>query len=130
MIMPTIKFHQDLRVYQKSFDTAMEIYQLSKIFPAEERYSLTDQIRRSSRSVSANISEALGKRKYEKSLFQNLQTPKARQEKLRPGFNLQEVVSILMKNNLKFKQSIQPNNRDGSEYDESVTNLVYIFINK
>jgi len=100
--MPTIKFHQDLRVYQKSFDTAMEIYQLSKIFPAEERYSLTDQIRRSSRSVSANISEALGKRKYEKSLFQNLQTPKARQEKLRPGFNLQEVVSILMKNNLKF----------------------------
>lgn len=128
--MPTIKFHQDLRVYQKSFDTAMEIYQLSKIFPAEERYSLTDQIRRSSRSVSANISEALGKRKYEKSLFQNLQTPKARQEKLRPGFNLQEVVSILMKNNLKFKQSIQPNNRDGSEYDESVTNLVYIFINK
>lgn len=72
MIMPTIKFHQDLRVYQKSFDTAMEIYQLSKIFPAEERYSLTDQIRRSSRSVSANISEAWGKRKYEKSFISKL----------------------------------------------------------
>lgn len=62
MIMPTIKFHQDLRVYQKSFDTAMEIYKLSKIFPTEERDSLTDQIRRSSRSVSANISKAWGKK--------------------------------------------------------------------
>ncbi len=72
MIMPTIKFHQDLQVYQKSFDTAMEIYQLSKIFPKEERYSLTDQIRRSSRSVSANISEAWGKRKYEKSFIAKL----------------------------------------------------------
>lgn len=72
MIMPTIKFHQDLQVYQKSFDTAMEIYQLSKIFPKEERYSLTDQIRRSSRSVSANISEAWGKRKYEKSFTAKL----------------------------------------------------------
>ncbi|MBL7881920.1 MAG: four helix bundle protein [Chryseobacterium gambrini] len=70
--MPTIKFHQDLQVYQKSFDTAMEIYQLSKIFPKEERYSLTDQIRRSSRSVSANISEAWGKRKYEKSFIAKL----------------------------------------------------------
>ena len=70
--MPTIIFHQDLRVYQKSFDTAMEIYQLSKIFPKEERYSLTDQIRRSSRSVSANISEAWGKRKYEKSFIAKL----------------------------------------------------------
>lgn len=72
MIMPTIKFHQDLQVYQKSFDTAMEIYQLSKIFPKEELYSLTDQIRRSSRSVSANISEAWGKRKYEKSFIAKL----------------------------------------------------------
>lgn len=72
MIMPTIKFHQDLWVYQKSFDTAMEIYQLSKIFPKEERYSLTDQIRRSSRSVSANVSEAWGKRKYEKSFIAKL----------------------------------------------------------
>jgi len=56
--MPTIKFHQDLKVYQKSFETAMEIYEISKIFPKEELYSLTDQIRRSSRSVSAIISEA------------------------------------------------------------------------
>jgi len=67
-----IKFHQDLKVYQKSFDAAMEIYELSKTLPKEERYSLTDQIRRSSRSVSANISEAWGKRKYEKSFVAKL----------------------------------------------------------
>jgi four helix bundle protein len=79
----------------------MEIYQLSKIFPAEERDSLTDQIRRSSRSVSANISGVWGKRKYENLLFQNLQILKARQEKLRPGCNLQEVVSILNEEQFK-----------------------------
>lgn len=50
----------------------MEIYQLSEIFPTEERYSLTDQIRRSSRSVSANISGVWGKRKYEESFVSKL----------------------------------------------------------
>lgn len=70
--MSTIKFHQDLKVYQKSFETAMMIFELSKLFPKEELYSLTDQIRRSSRSVSANISEAWGKRKYEKSFIAKL----------------------------------------------------------
>lgn len=70
--MSTIKFHQDLKVYQQAFDAAMEIYELSKIFPKEEIYSLTDQIRRSSRSVSANISEAWGKRKYERSFIAKL----------------------------------------------------------
>jgi four helix bundle protein len=70
--MSTIKFHQDLKVYQKSFEVAMEIYWISKTFPKEEIYSLTDQIRRSSRSVSANISEAWGKRKYEKSFIAKL----------------------------------------------------------
>ena len=70
--MSIIKFHQDLKVYQKSFDAAMEIYELSKALPHDERYSLTDQIRRSSRSVSANISEAWGKRKYEKSFVAKL----------------------------------------------------------
>lgn len=50
----------------------MEIYEFSKNLPKEERFSLTDQIRRSSRSVSANISEAWGKRKYEKSFVAKL----------------------------------------------------------
>jgi len=70
--MSIIKFHQDLKVFQKSVDVAMIIYELSKSFPKEELYSLTDQIRRSSRSVSANISEAWGKRKYEKSFVAKL----------------------------------------------------------
>lgn len=70
--MSTIKFHQDLKVFQISFDGAMQIFELSKGFPKEEAYSLTDQIRRSSRSVSANISEAWGRRKYEKSFVAKL----------------------------------------------------------
>jgi len=70
--MSTIRFHQDLKVYQQSFETAQLIYELSKFFPKEELYSLTDQIRRSSRSVTANISEAWGKRKYEKSFIAKL----------------------------------------------------------
>jgi len=69
--MPTVKFHQDLKVFQQSFEIAMQIYTLSKSFP-KELYSLTDQIRRPSRSVSANISEAWGKRKYEKSFIAKL----------------------------------------------------------
>jgi four helix bundle protein len=55
---------KELLAFQKSFQLAMDIFQLSKSFPKEEKYSLTDQIRRSSRSVSANIAEAYRKRRY------------------------------------------------------------------
>jgi four helix bundle protein len=57
--------HQQLDVYKKAFEAAMEIFRTSKSFPREETYSLTDQIRRSSRSVCANIAEAWRKRRYE-----------------------------------------------------------------
>ncbi|MGC4128650.1 MAG: four helix bundle protein [Bergeyella sp.] len=70
--MSAIKFHKDLRVYQSAFNTAMEIFVVSKTFPKEERYSLTDQIRRSSRSVCANITEAWRKRRYPKSFVAKL----------------------------------------------------------
>lgn len=56
---------KDLRVYQKAYTLAMEIFSLSKKWPAEEKYSLTDQIRRSSRSVCTNLREAWAKRRYE-----------------------------------------------------------------
>lgn len=56
---------RDLTVYKKAFKLAMEIYKLTKEFPPEEKYSLTDQIRRSSRSVCTNIGEAYRKRQYE-----------------------------------------------------------------
>lgn len=55
-----------LVAYQKAFENAMAIFELSKVFPKEELYSLTDQIRRSSRSVNANIAEAYRKRRYPK----------------------------------------------------------------
>jgi four helix bundle protein len=66
----TAKRVQDLEVYRLAFDTAMEIYEISKSFPPEERYSLTDQIRRSSRSICANLAEGWRKRKY-KAVFVN-----------------------------------------------------------
>lgn len=56
---------KDLTVYKKAFDMAMKIYHISKSFPKEETYSLTDQIRRSSRSVASCIAEAYRKRQYE-----------------------------------------------------------------
>ena len=55
---------KDLRVYQKAYALAMEIFRLSKKWPSEEKFSLTDQIRRSSRSVCANLREAWAKRRY------------------------------------------------------------------
>jgi four helix bundle protein len=55
---------RDLKVYQKAYKLAMEIFNLTKNFPFEERFSLTDQIRRSSRSVPANIAEGYRKRQY------------------------------------------------------------------
>ena len=56
---------RDLTVYKKAFSLAMEIFNISKSFPKEETYSLTDQIRRSSRSVCSSIAEAYRKRRYE-----------------------------------------------------------------
>ena len=70
--MAKIATHKDLRVYQASFQAAMAIYQLSKSFPSEEKFSLTDQIRRSSRSVCANLSEAFRKRRYPKNFVSKL----------------------------------------------------------
>lgn len=59
-----LRKHQDLLVYKKALEASMRTFDLSKSFPKEETYSLTDQIRRSSRSVSANIAEAWRKRLY------------------------------------------------------------------
>ncbi len=61
---------RELEVYRLAFDAAMEIFQISKSFPVEEKYSLTDQIRRSSRSVCTNLAEGWRKRRY-KAVFMN-----------------------------------------------------------
>jgi len=67
-----IRTHGDMDVYKSAFKAAMKIFNLSKSFPKEETYSLTDQIRRSSRSICANIAEAFRKRRYEKSFISKL----------------------------------------------------------
>jgi four helix bundle protein len=70
--MSNYRGFRDLIVYQKSYKLAMEIFEIINSFPKEEKYSLVDQIKRSSRSVPANISEAWVKRKYPKSFVSKL----------------------------------------------------------
>ena len=70
--MEKITRHEELKVYILAYNSAMEIFELSKTFPKTETYSLTDQIRRSSRSVCANIAEAFYRRKYPKSFIARL----------------------------------------------------------
>jgi four helix bundle protein len=67
-----VKTYKDLRVYNLAFDAAMEIFHATKGFPVEEKYSLVDQMRRSSRSVCANIVEAWRKRRYQKAFILRL----------------------------------------------------------
>lgn len=62
----------DLKVYQLAYKLAMEVFQISKNFPTEEKYSLTDQVRRSSRSIPTNIAEAFRKRQYPKHFVSKL----------------------------------------------------------
>jgi four helix bundle protein len=70
--MEKIKTHKELKVYALSFEAGMQIFNTTKSFPKEEMFSLTDQIRRSSRSVSGNIAEAFRKRRYPKSFIAKL----------------------------------------------------------
>ncbi|MBD2482586.1 four helix bundle protein [Planktothrix sp. FACHB-1365] len=72
-----IRTPEDLEVYQLSFQGAMQIFKASQRFPIEERYSLTDQIRRSSRSVCANLAEAWRKRRYEAAFIAKLNDSEA-----------------------------------------------------
>lgn len=72
MVADKIRTYKELRVYNLAFDTAMEIFHVTKEFPSEEKYSLVDQMRRSSRSVCANIVEAWRKRRYRKAFILKL----------------------------------------------------------
>ena len=67
-----IKSVRDLKIYTIAFELAMEIFKLTLNFPREEKYSLTDQIRRSSRSVPVNIREGFAKRRYENVFIRHL----------------------------------------------------------
>ena len=70
--MANIRSYRELRVYQAAFDVAIEIFELTKSFPPEEKCSLVDQIRRSSRAVCSNLAEAWRKRKYEAAFVSKL----------------------------------------------------------
>ena len=69
---PYVKSYRDLVVYQKARELAVEVFETTKSFPREEMYSLTDQIRRSSRSIGAQIAEAWAKRRYPKHFLSKL----------------------------------------------------------
>ncbi len=77
--MAFVKGFRDLEVYMQSRQLAREIFELTKKFPKEEMYSLTDQVRRSSRSVGGQIAEAWGKRRYEKHFVSKLSDAEAEQ---------------------------------------------------
>ncbi len=70
--MSRIESFKDLIVYQKAYKLAMIIFEITKNFPKEEKYSLTDQIRRSSRSVTSNMAESWAKRRYERVFINKL----------------------------------------------------------
>ncbi len=75
--MGSIRHFRELDVYQLAMKTSMILFELSKAFPLEERYSLTDQVRRSSRSVCANIAEAWRKRRYPNAFVSKLSDAEA-----------------------------------------------------
>src|SRR5713101_1045381 len=81
--MEHISSYKELRVYQKAINAAMRIFELTKHFPIEERYSLTDQIRRASRSVCANIGEAWRKRRYQAHFVSKLSDSETEAEETR-----------------------------------------------
>jgi len=75
--MKILRSHKELDVYQLAFRTSMELFRISKAFPKDEIFALTSQIRRSSRSVSANLAEAFRKRRYEKAFVAKLSDSEA-----------------------------------------------------
>lgn len=94
--MSNIRNYRELRVYQNAFESAMMIFELTKSFPAEEKYSMVDQMRRSSRSVCANLGEAWRKRRYRLILSVNFPIARAKRKKPEFGSNSLYPVSILI----------------------------------
>jgi four helix bundle protein len=85
---------RDLIVYKKAFQLAMEIFEMTKTFPKEEKFSLIDQIRRSSRSVCANIAEGYRKRRYVAHFVSKATDSDMKMQKRRFGWNLALPVDI------------------------------------
>ena len=75
--MPKIRRHYELEVFRRAADAAMRVFELTQNFPREELYSLTDQVRRSSRSVCANVAEGWRKRRYPAAFIHKLSDAEA-----------------------------------------------------
>ena len=97
-----IKTVHDLEVYEISFELAMEIFRLTRKFPKEEKYSLSDQIVRSSRSVPVNIREGFAKRNYEKIFIRQLITAIGSSEETRCWLKFSSECGYITKKEFKY----------------------------
>lgn len=113
--MADIRSYRELRVYQAAMDAAMRIFELSKRFPVEERYSLTDQVRRCSRSVCSNIGEAWRKRRYAAAFVSKLSDSETEAEETR--------VWIEIARRCKYLTPEEPQELDDT-YDRILSQLV------
>lgn len=95
-----IENFRELRVYEAAMNAALEIFNISKSFPSEEKYSLTDQIRRSSRSVCANIGEAWRKRRYIAAFIAKISDAETEACETKSGWNLHLNVITFKKINI------------------------------
>ena len=119
--MQNIRNYKELRVYQAAMDAAMKIFELSKRFPTEEKYSLTDQMRRSSRSVCTNIGEAWRKRRYPAHFVSKMSDSEGEAEETRVWIEFAERCHYLTSDEAK--------ELDGT-YDRILSQLVNMIFNK
>ena len=99
--MPRISTYKELDVYQMAMESAMRIFALTKTFPVEERFSMVDQIRRSSRSVCANIAEAWRKRRYRSHFISKLSDAESEAEETRVWLEFAERCGYIGKTEAK-----------------------------
>jgi four helix bundle protein len=92
--------YNDLIVYQKGYKLAMDIFEVTKRFPAEDKFSLTDQIRRSSRSVCVNFVESYRRRRYKAHFLSNLNDAETENAETRYGLIFQKIANILLRRNM------------------------------
>jgi four helix bundle protein len=111
--------YKDLLAYKKSFELAMKIFEISKSFPKEEKYSLTDQIRRSSRSVTVTLSEAYRKRVFPKNFFSKLTDSEAENTETQVWLDFSLACNYI--NNLDYNELTNLNNEVGK--------LIYYMMN-
>ena len=119
--MQNIRSYKELHVYQAAMDAAMEIFELSKQFPVEEKYSLTDQMRRSSRSVCTNIGEAWRKRRYPAHFVSKMSDSEGEAEETRVWIEIAE--------RCRYLTSSEASTLDRT-YDRILAQLVNMIVNK